>query len=292
MIVKKPTHTDVPYGPHERNVLDLHQAKSEAPAPLYVFIHGGGFMAGDKGGLDPLLLEDCLDAGISVAAINYRLSGTDAYPAAMRDGARAVQFLRHKAEEWNLDPARFAAGGGSAGGGIAFWVGFREDMADPASDDPVARLSTRLVCIASWDTQSSYDPNFLRTLISGPAHRHEALQQFFRVGPEEFETPRARKMFEEASALNYVSPEVPPVFVWYSRPNLPMTPDLPADHGIHHPRFGHILKERMDKAGVECVVRCLEDYPEVAALHISGRFREDLVGFLKRHFGMGEGAQV
>ena len=70
-------------------------------------------------------------------------------------------------------------------------------------------------------------------------------------------------MFQAASAINYVSQGAPPVFLWYTTPNLPMTPDLEAGPGIHHPRFGHILKEKMDALGVECVVRCREDLPDL-----------------------------
>ena len=62
------------YGPHERNVLDLWKAESETPTPLVVYIHGGGFRGGDKRSVRPALLKLCLEAGISVAAINYRFS--------------------------------------------------------------------------------------------------------------------------------------------------------------------------------------------------------------------------
>src|SRR5262245_23832062 len=67
------TQSDVPYGNHPRQVLDFWQAKSARPAPLVFFIHGGGWMGGDKtkvGQIAPL--ETFLDAGISVVSINYR----------------------------------------------------------------------------------------------------------------------------------------------------------------------------------------------------------------------------
>src|SRR3954452_14394278 len=83
-----PDLADVKYGPHQRNVLDLWKAKSDRPTPLVVFIHGGGFRQGDKSQLSPGLLTPCLDAGISVAAINYRLTDTAPFPAQMLDGAR------------------------------------------------------------------------------------------------------------------------------------------------------------------------------------------------------------
>jgi acetyl esterase len=55
----------------------------------------------------------------------------------MQDGARAVQFLRLHAGEYNLNPKPFGATGGSAGAGISLWIGFHNDMADPQSNDPL-----------------------------------------------------------------------------------------------------------------------------------------------------------
>jgi hypothetical protein len=42
------TYTDVRYGPHERNVLDVWQVPSTAPTPVLIYFHGGGFVGGDK----------------------------------------------------------------------------------------------------------------------------------------------------------------------------------------------------------------------------------------------------
>ena len=97
----KPTYENVRYGPHERNVLDFWQAKSDQPTPVLVSIHGGGFVAGNKS-VSPQLLKGCLATGISVAAINYRYSTQAIAPAPFQDGARAVQFLRSKAKTGTL----------------------------------------------------------------------------------------------------------------------------------------------------------------------------------------------
>jgi hypothetical protein len=275
---------DESYGPHERNVLDLWMTESSKPAPLLVFIHGGAFMGGDKGNAPPTLVTGCLDAGISVASINYRLSDQAPYPAPMRDGARAVQFLRNRAGDWNLDGSRFAAGGGSAGGGISLWIGFHEDLAESSSDDPVMRESTRLVCMVCTGTQSSYDPNFIHSHISGPAYLHEALQKLFRTAPEDFDKPEARRMFADASSINHLSEGDPPVYLGYGTPNLPMTEELSPGEGIHHPRFGELLKEKMDRLGIECVLRYREDFQDLEEAR-SGFFVEQ-VAFLSRHFGL------
>src|ERR1051326_3457409 len=67
----EPTHANVPYGPHERKVLDVWLAKSDAPTPLLVHIHGGGWIRGDKKSPSAETLKFMLDHGVSVASINY-----------------------------------------------------------------------------------------------------------------------------------------------------------------------------------------------------------------------------
>src|SRR5579883_1953871 len=146
-----PAHRDVRYGPHERNVLDLWRARPRpgrsGGTPVVVYFHGGGFRQGDKSSVPAWLVVKCLEAGISVASASYRLSSDAPYPAPMRDGARAIQYLRWHAKEFGIDPARIASAGNSAGAGIALWVGFRHDLADPTSPDPVLRQSSRVACV-------------------------------------------------------------------------------------------------------------------------------------------------
>ena len=94
---------DVPYGPHERNVLDFYQAKSDKPTPLALYIHGGGFRGGSKRSVNQVVLRDLLAAGISVAAIEYRLVPEHPLPIAHHDSLRALQFIRSKATPWKID---------------------------------------------------------------------------------------------------------------------------------------------------------------------------------------------
>jgi acetyl esterase/lipase len=176
-----PTFKDVNYGPHERNVLDFWQAKSEKPTPVVVYIHGGGFVAGDKSSVNAAMLKVCLDAGISCAAINYRYTTTAPFPGPMHDSARAIQFIRSKATEWNIDPKRIAAYGGSAGAGISMWLAFHDDLANPHSEDPVLRQSSRLTCAGSIGGQSTYDPLKIKELIGGRAWQHPALLPFYNL---------------------------------------------------------------------------------------------------------------
>src|SRR3954467_4215404 len=155
----------VPYGTHPRQVLDFYQAKSDKPTPLVFHIHGGGWRAGDKK-MNP---KPFLDKGISVVSINYRLIDpkkddqlVPPVKAPLEDAARALQFVRSKAKEWNIDKTRIGATGGSAGACSSLWLAFHDDMADPKSEDPIARETTRLYCAAVNGAQTSLDPKETR----------------------------------------------------------------------------------------------------------------------------------
>jgi acetyl esterase len=261
-----PDLADVEYGPYERNVLDIWKAKPQAghsgPTPLVVYFHGGGFRGGNKSSVPAWLVRDCLDEGISVASANYRLSQTDAFPAPMLDGARAVQYLRHNAAGLGIDPDRIAAAGNSAGAGIALWVAFHDDLADRSSVDPVAQCSSRVCSVGSDGGQTSYDPRFIQSLIGGRAHEHPALRPFFGIESDaEMNAPRIHKLFEEASPINYVTSDDPPAILFYAEPDQPLPADAKPGQGIHHPRFGKALKSGLDPLGVECVLRHWANYP-------------------------------
>ncbi len=277
----QPDMANVAYGPHERNVLDLWKAQSAEPTPLVVHIHGGAFVHGDKSSISRGLLELCLKKGISVATINYRYSTQAPFPAPYMDCVRAIQFLRAHAKEWNLNPKLVAATGGSAGAGMSLWIGFHPDMADPASDDPVKRQSTRLTVVGVTSAQISYDPHFIAKLIDDATSRHIALTTLVGVKPEERESEKARKLFEESAPINYLAAGAPPVFMYY---NIPMKPFPPANlnEGIHNPRFGLYLKDKMDKLGIECVVHQVEEYPERDKA--SAQMTVQMVEFFEKYF--------
>jgi acetyl esterase/lipase len=253
-----PAHPNVHYGPHERNVLDVWRAKpargQAGGTPLIVFFHGGGFRQGDKSGVPARLVLKCLGAGISVASANYRLSQDAPFPGPMLDGARAIQYLRLHAREFGVDPARIGTSGSSAGAGIALWVGFHDDLADPASPDPVLRQSSRLACLGVDGAQTSYDPRFIKRLVGGRAHEHPALPPFYGLADADLGTPKAHRLFEEASPIHHASAGDPPVILFYAEPDEPLPADARPGQGIHHPRFGAALKATLDPMGIECVV--------------------------------------
>jgi acetyl esterase len=266
----KPTHANVSYGAHERNVVDFYQAESISPTPVLFYFHGGGFRQGDKGGVNRQVYDLCMENGISMAAANYRLTGTDPYPAQMHDCARALQFVRSKAKEWNIDAERFVAFGGSAGAGISLWLGFHDDMADPNSDDPVARQSTRLRAAIGLQAQCTYDSRVIRKIIPGNAWDEPALKPLFGLPAnwdwnKETVSKKLSDLIIDASSITHLTPDDPPVFVYHRNEQ-----DVPGN--IHHGNFGRHLKKVMDGMGLDCTRSMTEEYKDKEA-HYPAVFR-------------------
>lgn len=115
----------------------------KATGASIVICPGGGYavLAPHEGVHYALWLNE---SGIAGFVLRYRL-GSDGYrhPAMMQDILRAVRFVRAHAEEWDLDPNRIGVMGSSAGGHLAATALTHFDAGDPASSDPVERVSSR-----------------------------------------------------------------------------------------------------------------------------------------------------
>ena len=253
----KPTHADVRYGAHQKQAFDIWLAKHDdgSPAPLAIYIHGGGFRGGDKAQVRAPV-QQFLDAGVSVASMNYRLTNEGPYPMQHHDAARGLQFIRSKAKAWNLDADRVACFGGSAGAGISLWLAFHDDLADPNSDDPVARQSTRIAAAAIMNGQCTYDLHEFRRIFKVPNLKiHDALYPFYAVKDEaDLESDRVRKLMVDASALTHLDAnDRAAVFAVYgSSGPARITEDTSPSVWVHHVLLGKKLKEEMNKLGLEC----------------------------------------
>ena len=247
-----PTYANVPYGPHERNVLDFWKAEGEGPRPLLVYIHGGGWVVGDKQ-QKPEAIRPFLEKGVSYAAINYRLTDKSPLPAPVHDAARAIQFLRTKAAEWNIRTDRIALTGGSAGACTSMWLLLHDDLADPRAKDPVLRESTRVCAAAVNAGQTSIDPKVIEGWLGPNVLKHRMINM--AVGEPTIEGALAnydkhRDLYVEFSPYNHLDGNDPPLLMTY--PADMTLPSKDAGHGIHHPVYGVKLKEKADAAGQEC----------------------------------------
>ena len=246
----KPTLADVSYGEHKLQAIDFWKAEGDGPRPIHIHIHGGGWIGGDKKSLKNV--QKYLDKGVSVASVNYRLSGEHPLPVPVHDAAYAVQFIKSKAEEWNIDKNKVVLTGGSAGACTSMWILLHDDLADPKSEDPVKRESTRVQGAAVAGGQTAIDPPLIEGWLGPMVKQHNMISR--AVGEPNIEAAmknyeKHKALYHEFSPYNHLDKNDPPLFMSYN--NNMTLPSESAGHGIHHPVYGVKLKEKADSVGHE-----------------------------------------
>ena len=108
---------DMAYGADERQRLDLYLPDRDR-APLFFFIHGGGWRGGDKAEYRPLA-EVLVKFGYAVALPNHRLAPTHRHPAQIEDVAAALGFLLRGSRESGIETTGICLAGHSSGGHLA-----------------------------------------------------------------------------------------------------------------------------------------------------------------------------
>lgn len=252
-----PTFEDVSYGPHYKQRMHVWLAESSKPTPVVIYIHGGGWSDGAR--VDERLkqiLPEMGRHGISVVSVEYRWiqdANQDGVKppvkAPLEDAARAVQFVRSKAKEWNIDPSRIALMGGSAGACSSLWVSLSPDMANPNSADPVARESTHVKIVSVVVAQTSLDPAQMREWTPNMEYGAHAF------GYKNFDEwladrERIKDLIAEYSPYAQVAKGNPTKFllVYGDKPAL----GKPAKDPTHGANFGLMFKKRCDEMGVDC----------------------------------------
>lgn len=274
---ERATFENEKYGPHERNNFDIWLAKSENPTPLVIYIHGGGFVGGDKSKYYqspdwPRFLEN----GISIATINYRfmIEAPFGILSSMNDSKRLVQYIRYYAQKYNIDKTKIACTGGSAGAGTALWLAFSDDMADTKNVDPVLRESTRLTCAGAFATQSTYDifqwDRILGIPLSQtPEQLHTIARAFGFKTAENIDLRNETTIRKDLDFMGKMDKHDSPVFIFNRhKAGIPEN----QDDINHHPLHAKALMEKARQVGLEAIVYA----PEIGIADPSGL---DLVDF-------------
>jgi len=275
--------SDVPeivaYGSADRQRLAVWRSQTTSPAPVVLYFHGGGFRAGDYRGITPDWIAECRKSGVCIASAGYRLR--DSNPTRgeiLLDGARALQTLRYRAEDLNIDPTRVATFGGSAGGHIALWLAYHADLGDAAAADPVSRQSTRVLATAGIATQllpvdrDNYfryldaDRVLVRNVLRFAAllrHMQRTEQKWYRepyvpddfASVEQFNRVR-HDYYCEYGVFEQAAADAPPTFFCTHGP--PTAEKLLRDElgnaaeiDVHHPVLMLMLRNRLVELGVE-----------------------------------------
>ncbi len=188
---------DIPYesdtNPHQ--TLDLYLPDTK-PAPLVLWVHGGGWKSNDKSWV---LVPYLVAKGYAVASINYRYSSEAIFPAQIQDANDALNFLLHHAEEYGLDKNRVAVAGDSAGGHLALLLGLARDEGGFGAD---ASVRPRAVIDFFGPT------DFTVFTQPPPAGAEDVITQLLGASPHD-----RPDLAKAASPVTYVTAASPPVLI-------------------------------------------------------------------------------
>ncbi len=194
------TRADIVYAEHDGTKLvgDLYHPKGLAKAPVLVAVHGGRFQGGSKASYvywGAFLAR----SGYAVFAINYRLGKAGTYPAAVYDTKAAVQFVRAKAAELDVDPDRIGLIGDSGGAYLAALVALGSDQFTSGyRDDPFAATPADVKAVVGF--YGAYDllAQWSRELVSRPGEGY--VERFLGASPM-----LNRRIYFEASPISYAT---------------------------------------------------------------------------------------
>ena len=198
---------DIAYGPHPRQKLDVF-APSPAPGgdalPLLVFIHGGGWMNGQKEWM-AFMAPAILGAPAVFASLSYRLAPESRWPLPLDDCLAATVWLARNAERFGADPAHIFVGGHSAGAHLAAAVAVRHRQV--AKTGGTARIRGCLPISGTFDMR-------FNNVVAGSME--DRIQRNLFVSPADA---------EDASPLLLVDAETPPFLIAYGERDFPRIRD-------------------------------------------------------------------
>jgi acetyl esterase/lipase len=194
--------------------LDVYIPAGDGPFPLIILVHGGAFMMGDKAAGDATTgVDQLLSQGFAVASVNYRLSGEAKAPAQIQDLKAAVRFLRANAKEYKLNPEKFGAWGGSAGGSLVSLLGTSCGVAELEGPElGNAEQSSCVQAVVDWFGPIDFlqmDAQFAGTSCPADHNAANSPESQLVGGPIQ-ENAEAVKM---VNAATYITNDDPPFFI-------------------------------------------------------------------------------
>ncbi|MEL6167283.1 MAG: alpha/beta hydrolase [Pseudomonadota bacterium] len=192
----------------DRQKLDLYRPDSAPPHPVLIFIHGGGFMSGNKrAGNARHIVRAGLDRGYAVASLNYRRSGEALFPAAVEDVLAAIGFLRMHASAYGLDSDRLATWGASAGGNLSAMAA---TLGSEAEGTHVQAAVNWFGPIVFDEMDAQFGALGIEPAL-GPTNAATSPESRYIGIP--VGDPAAAELVRRASPQSYISPDDPPMLV-------------------------------------------------------------------------------
>lgn len=273
---------NIPYGPNALNRFDIFLPDdSKKPFPVVFFVHGGGFVQGDKAEIynDKKRVAEIrmlLKANIAFVTINYRLllpKDKKGVKKCLNDSKYCLQFIRYHALKLGIDKNSIAGYGFSAGGGTVLWLGCHDDMKDPGNTDPVLCESTRLLAAAARETQCTYDlkrwaddvfsdfsgMNFAKIVQLAGGNK---IYPFYGISSlAEFDSPETQAYRADVDMLALMDHLDAPLWV---ENNNPAAKPSNRTELFHHPFHARELKQHAEAVGLACKAHI----PEVPGMDV------------------------
>lgn len=266
----KPDFANIKYADRsERNVMDVYVPKTgSGPFPVVLWIHGGGFMMGDKA--EPQSLDALLEAGFAVASANYRLSSQAKWPAQMDDLKSALATLRSNAASYNINKTKVATFGASAGGHLSAW------LALASAGDSATSVQAAVDWFGPIDF-TTMDADMERTGVERATTRNDAADspESALIGKTVKDDPAAAKAASPLAALAALpAATAPPPFLIM--------------HGAKDQLIGRGQSERLRDALLARGGSSLEYHLLPEGTHGGGDFQKDpatrtVIDFLKKN---------
>lgn len=268
---------DIAYDNKTRTQFDIWLPNANTPTGLVIYVHGGGFTSGDKdfvytvqsgGAWDfPTDIRYLLQNNIAFATIRYTYLNTtgetEGVKKPMSDVRRALQYIRNRASDFNIDKHNIVLAGNSAGAGTSLWIAFNNDFANASSSDPVLRESSRVKGVVARETQSSYNiedrwvndvfVDYNLTWSQILANETGNIQKLYGVSSNaQYESAMIDAYRAEVDMLSLMSADDPEIWVNNTlrdvvNPFNPYNQDIPSHHAFH----ARELKKRADAIGVK-----------------------------------------
>ena len=257
------------YGKSENNSFDIFLPNAQDKTPLVIFVHGGGFVGGDKSKAYkneyPEQIRTFLKNNIAFATINYRFLNdfkSNGVITSLSDSKRCLQFIRYYSEELNIDKEKIGMYGSSAGSGTSLWLGLHDDMKEVSSEDPIGRESTRIKAVGALETQATYDITKWGSVVFKPFNftfdqmvksgMRKTLLGFYGIRDlSELDSEKMIAYRENIDFLILMSNNDPPIWVENKmyEAGVPQT----KKEINHHPLHAKVLKEQTEKIGLESI---------------------------------------
>ena len=218
--------------------MDASIPDGRGPFPAVIWVHGGGFVAGDKQPYPKTLLDPLAGNGFAWFSVNYRLAPQFVFPAQTDDVESAVEYIKAHADKFKVDPRRLVLIGASAGGHLVSYVGANHRKANSVAavvsffgeHDLVGRVHPSGPCMI--DGKIVPEP--------GPLCLSPGLSKFLGVTAS---SAGAEAVVRRASPATYVRKSMPPYLLIHGTNDL----NVPFDQSER-------MCAAMDKAGARCEI--------------------------------------